>query len=113
MFHVEHSKPISPDNPGSNEGKTSMANTKTEKPETATSPATSKQRKPRTPKTLTPLEAQIVESLNEQKAVERALRGIAKAVSKLSSGQALEVLNKAVASIRYSGPVAASESTGS
>lgn len=94
MFHVEQSKPISPDNPGSN-GETTMATQKTEKPETATP----KQRKARTPKTLTPLEAQVLASLNEQKATARALRGIAKAVSQLSHAQAQDVLQTAVDSL--------------
>lgn len=109
MFHVEHSKPISPDNPGSNEGKTSMANTKPEKPETANSPATSKQRKPRAPKKLTPLEAQVVASLAEQKTVTRALRGVAKAVANLSPAQAQHVLTTALESLENLSP---SEQTG-
>ena len=110
MFHVEHSKPISPDNPGSNEGKTSMANTKTEKSETTTPSATAKQRKPRTPKTLSPLEAQVVASLAEQKTVTRALRGVAKAVANLSPAKAQHVLTTALESLENLPP---SEPTGS
>ena len=109
MFHVEQSKPISPDNPGSNEGKTSMATTKTEKPE----PATPKQRKARTPKTLTPLEAQVVASLSEQKLVTRALRGVAKAVSQLGTAQAKHVLTTALDALEDMPPVAEAESAGS
>ena len=111
MFHVEHSKPISPDNPGSNEGKTSMANTKTEKPETTT--PTAKQRKARTPKVLTPLEAQVVASLSEQKLVTRALRGVAKAVSQLGTAQAKHVLTTALDALEDMPPVAEAEAAGS
>lgn len=76
-----------------------MATTKTEKPGTATPDAPAKQRKPRTPKPITPLEAQVLAGLNDQKAVTRALRGVAKAVSKLSAEQARTVLGTALEAV--------------
>jgi len=108
MFHVEQSKPISPDNPGSN-GETTMATQKTEKPETATP----KQRKARVPKTLTPLEAQVLAGLNEQKVTARALRGIAKAVSQLGTAQAKHVLTTALESLENMPPVADTDGSAS
>lgn len=85
-----------------------MANQKTEKPETATP----KQRKARVPKTLTPLEAQVLAGLNEQKATARALRGVAKAVAQLTHAQALHVLQTAVESLENQPPVTNAEPTG-
>lgn len=90
-----------------------MANQKTEKPETATSAATAKQRKQRVPKTLTPVELAVIESLNEQKAEARALRGIAKAVSHLGQVQALHVLTTAVKSLENQLPTADTDGSGS
>lgn len=90
-----------------------MATQKTEKPETATSAATAKQRKQRVPKTLTPLEAQVLASLNEQKAEARALRGIAKAVAQLTHAQALDVLQTAVESLENQPPTADADGSAS
>lgn len=86
-----------------------MATQKTEKPETTTP----KQRKARTPKTLTPLESQVLASLNEQKATARALRGVAKWVSQLGSSQALHVLRTAVESLENMPPVADTDGSAS
>lgn len=86
-----------------------MATQKTEKPETATP----KQRKARTPKTLTPLEAQILECLNDKTLFTRALRGIAKAVSQLSHTQALHVLQTAVESLENQPPTADTDGSAS
>ena len=88
-----------------------MATQKTEKPETTTA-AAAKQRKQRAPKTLTPLEAQVLECLNEQKATARALRGVAKAVAQLTHAQALHVLQTAVESLENQPPVPNAEPTG-
>ena len=85
-----------------------MAPQKTEKHETATP----KQRKARTPKTLTPLESQVLASLNEQKAMARALRGVAKAVAQLTHAQALHVLQTAVESLENQPTAPNAEPTG-
>lgn len=74
---------------------------KTEKPTTSNpNPNPSeKQRKPRTPHTPTALEKRVTESLNAQKLIARALRGVAKVVAKLSTEQAKHVLSTALESI--------------
>lgn len=89
-----------------------MATQKTEKPETTTATA-AKQRKARVPKTLTPLEAQVLAGLNEQKVTARALRGIAKAVSQLGTAQAKHVLTTALESLENMPPVADTDGSAS
>jgi hypothetical protein len=90
-----------------------MATQKTEKPETATPTAAGKQRKQRVPKTLTPLEAQVLASLNEQKVTARALCGVAKAVSQLGTAQAKHILTTALESLENMPPVADNDGSAS
>ncbi len=76
-----------------------MAN-KTEKPSNQNpNPSEKAPRKPRTPHTPTALEQRVTESLAAQKLVARALRGVAKAVSKLSPEQARTVLGTALEAV--------------
>jgi len=91
-----------------------MATQKTEKPSNPNpnQNPTVKVRKPRTPHTPTALELRVTESLHAQKAVARALRGVAKAVSKLPLDQAHDVLETALESLKTA-PAADGEAAGS
>jgi hypothetical protein len=58
-----------------------------------------KARKPRTPRAVTPLEASVLATLDEQKVTNAAIRGIAKAISGLTPVQAGEVLERVLSEI--------------
>ena len=56
-------------------------------------------RKPRIPRAVTPLEASVLATLDEQKVTNVAIRGIAKAISGLTPVQAGEVLERVLSEI--------------
>lgn len=63
-----------------------------------------KARKPRNPRVVTPLEASVLASLDEQRATNAAIRGIAKAISGLTPVQAGDVLERVLSEITEESP---------